>query len=95
MSLQQSGKLELTGPAIVIGDMEIGTDAAMEIQDGQTLITGHTTNTGTILIKSGGIGRFQGGLTNIGTIIHEDGAFYTQEELDQAVEVAISKYDLA
>ena len=60
MSLQQSGKLELTGPAIVIGDMEIGTDAAMEIQDGQTLITGHTTNTGTILIKSGGIGRFQG-----------------------------------
>lgn len=93
ITIEQGGGIQLTGPTNVIGTVDIGTNATLEISDGQTLITGHTTNDGSIHLKSGGIGRFQGGLTDNGTIIHETGSYYTQEELDQAVEVAISKYD--
>lgn len=91
--IEQDGKIQLTGPANVIGTVDIGANATLEISDGQTLITGHTTNNGTIHLKSGGIGRFQGGLTDNGDIIHESGSYYTQEELEHAVGEVIRKYD--
>lgn len=91
--IEQDGEIQLTGPTNLMGTLNIGANATLEISDGQTLITGHTTNNGTIRLKSGGIGRFQGGLTDNGDIIHESGSYYTQYELEQAVEEERSKYD--
>ncbi len=70
VSIDPDSTLQFSGPTNVIGDVMVGSGATLEIKDGQTLITGHTTNNGTIHIKSGTV-IFQGGLTDNGTIIYE------------------------
>ncbi len=72
--IDSNGIIQLTGPTNIIGDVQIGPNATLEISDGTTLITGHTTNDGTIHIKGGRIIP-QGGLTNNGQIIWESGTY--------------------
>jgi len=52
--------IKLTGPTNIVGDVNIPAGATLEISDGQTLITGHTTCKGTIHLKGGTV-IFQGG----------------------------------
>jgi len=68
--IENNGTIQLTGPTNIIGDVTIGSNATLEVRDGQTLVTGHTTNNGTIYIIGGTI-IFQGGLTDNGDIIRE------------------------
>lgn len=64
VSIDHNGIISLTGPTNIVGDMQIGTDATLEISDGTTLIIGHTTcNNGTIHMVGGRL-ICQGGLTN-------------------------------
>jgi hypothetical protein len=72
--IDPDGLIKLTGPTNIIGDMQIGIGATLEISDGTTLITGHTTNNGTIHMKGGRIIP-QGGFTNNGNIIWEPGTY--------------------
>jgi hypothetical protein len=62
-----NGLIELTGPTNIIGDVTIGAGATLEVSDGTTLITGHTTNNGTIRMIGGRV-ICQGGLTNNGNV---------------------------
>ena len=71
--IDPNGLIELTGPTNIIGDVNIPTGATLEISDGQTLITGHTTCDGTIHLIGGTV-IFQGGCDcNDCNIIHEPG----------------------
>ncbi len=72
--IEPNGLIQLTGPTNIVGDMQIGTGATLEISDGTTLITGYTTNNGTIHMKGGRIIP-QGGFTNNGNIIWEPGTY--------------------
>jgi len=72
--IEPNGLIQLTGPTNIVGDMQIGTAATLEISDGTTLITGYTTNNGTIHMKGGRIIP-QGGFTNNGNIIWEPGPY--------------------
>ena len=72
--IEPDGLIKLTGSTNIVGDMQIGTGATLEISDGTTLITGHTTNNGTIHMKGGRIIP-QGGFTNNGNIIWEPGTY--------------------
>ena len=72
--IEPNGLIQLTGPTNIVGDMQIGTGATLEISDGTTLITGYTTNNGTIHMKGGRIIP-QGGFTNNGNIIWELGPY--------------------
>ncbi len=72
--IEPNGLIQLTGPTNIVGDMQIGTGATLEISDGTTLITGYTTNNGTIHMKGGRIIP-QGGFTNNGNIMWEPGTF--------------------
>ena len=72
--IDPNGIISLTGPTNIVGDVEIGTNATLEISDGTTLVTGHTTNNGTIHMKGGRIIP-QGGFTNNGTVIWEPGLY--------------------
>jgi len=72
--IESDGLVQLIGPTNIIGDVEIGPNATLEISDGTTLITGRTTNDGTIHMKGGRIIP-QGGLTNNGSIIWEPGTY--------------------
>jgi len=58
--IEPGGIIELTGPTNIVGDVNIPAGATMEISDGQTLITGHTTCDGTIHLIGGTV-VFQGG----------------------------------
>jgi len=58
--IEPNAIIELTGPTNIIGDVNIPAGATLEISDGQTLITGHTTCKGTIHLKGGTV-VFQGG----------------------------------
>ena len=72
--IEPNGLIQLTGPTNIVGDVTIGTGATLEISDGITLVTGHTTNNGTIHMKGGRIIP-QGGITNNGNIIWEPGLY--------------------
>ena len=58
--IETGGIIRLTGPTNIIGDVNIAEGATLEISDGQTLITGHTTCDGTIHLIGGTV-IFQGG----------------------------------
>jgi len=58
--IESGAKIELTGPTNVFGDVNIPAGATLEISDGQTLITGHTTCDGAIHLIGGTV-VFQGG----------------------------------
>ena len=71
--IEPNGLIELTGPTNIVGDVNIPAGATLEISDGQTLITGHTTCDGTIHLKGGTV-IFQGGCDCADcNIIHEAG----------------------
>ena len=74
--------VKLTGPSMAIGDMKISTGASLQISDGQTLITGQTTNNGTIHLI-GGTAIFQGGYTGDGQIINEAGEDRSQLDMNK------------
>lgn len=65
--IDSNGIIHLTGPTNIVGDVNIGTNAVLEVSDGTTLITGHTTNNGTIRMIGGRV-ICQGGLTNNGNV---------------------------
>ena len=65
--IESGAKIELTGPTNIVGDMTIDPDARLEISDGQTLITGRTTNNGTIHLIDGRV-VFQGGYSGSGVV---------------------------
>ncbi len=71
--IESGAEIKLTGPTNIVGDVNIPIDATLEISDGQTLITGHTTCDGTIHLKGGTV-IFQGGCDCTDcTIINEAG----------------------
>jgi hypothetical protein len=71
--IDPDGLIKLTGPANIIGDVNIPAGATLKISDGQTLITGHTTCNGTIHLIGGTV-IFQGGCDCDGcNIINEAG----------------------
>jgi hypothetical protein len=74
VQLDPDAIIKLTGPTNVVGDVQIDPGATLEISDGTTLVTGHTTNNGTIHMKGGRIIP-QGGITNNGQIIWEPGTY--------------------
>jgi hypothetical protein len=74
--IDSNGIIRLIGPTNVVGNMEIADGATLQINDGTTLITGHTTcNNGTIHMIGGRV-ICQGGLTNNNcNIIWEPGTY--------------------
>lgn len=74
--IDPNGLIKLTGPTNVVGNMEIGDGATLQVSDGTTLIVGHTTcNNGTIHMIGGRV-ICQGGLTNNNcNIIWEPGLY--------------------
>ena len=72
--IDPNGLVEITGPTNIVGDVNIQTNATFEVSDGITLVTGHTTNNGTIHMKGGRLIP-QGGITNNGNIIWEPGLY--------------------
>jgi len=58
--IDTDAEIELTGPTNIIGDVSLDSGATLVISAGQTLITGQTTNNGTIVL-AGGTVLFQGG----------------------------------
>ena len=65
--LESDASVEITGPTNIVGDVTVESGATLQISDGQTLITGHTTNNGTIELIGGTV-IFQGGYSGPGTI---------------------------
>ena len=84
--------IQLTGPTNIIGNVDIDTNAILEISDGTTLVTGHTTNNGTIHMKGGRLIP-QGGITNNGTVIWEPGLYNNIADFNLDGQVNI--YDFA
>jgi hypothetical protein len=74
VQIEADGLIELTGPTNVFGNVTIGDGATLEVSDGTTIITGHTTcNNGTIHMIGGRV-ICQGGLANNGCeIVWEPG----------------------
>jgi len=74
--IETDGFIRLNGPTNIFGDVEIDPNGTLEISDGTTLITGHTTcNNGTIHMIGGRV-ICQGGLTNNNcNIIWEPGTY--------------------
>jgi hypothetical protein len=72
--LDPNGIIKLTGPTNILGDVQIRENATLQISDGTTLVTGHTTCNGTIHVKGGRIIP-QAGLSGDCTIIWEPGLY--------------------
>jgi hypothetical protein len=74
IAIDVNGIIQLTGPTNIVGDVNVAPGAILEISDGQTLITGHTTCDGTIRLIGGTV-VFQGGCDCDGCdITHDAGA---------------------
>jgi len=75
--IETDGLIRLTGPTNIFGSVQIDPNATLEIRDGTTLITGHTTcNNGTIHMIGGRV-ICQGGLTNNNCHIIWEPGIYT------------------
>jgi len=72
--IETDALIGLTGPTNVFGKLQIDPNGMLEISDGTTLITGHTTCNGTIHMKGGRIIP-QGGLSGDCDIIWEQGTY--------------------
>ena len=70
VAIDPNGIIKLTGPTNIVGDVNIPAGATLEISDGQTLITGHTTNNGEIRVVNGKV-VFQGGYSGSGIVKKE------------------------
>ncbi|NLK41615.1 MAG: hypothetical protein GX298_06135 [Planctomycetes bacterium] len=76
----------ITGPTSLIGDLTIDAGATLQIKDGQTLITGQTTNNGTIHVIGGTV-IFQGGYAGTGTILTSAGTDRNHFDVNSNAEV--------
>jgi hypothetical protein len=76
----------ITGPTSLIGDLTIDAGATLQIKDGQTLITGQTTNNGTIHVIGGTV-IFQGGYAGTGTILTSAGTDRNHFDVNSDAEV--------
>ena len=65
--INPNGIIKLTGPTNIVGNVNIPENARLEISDGTTLITGHTTNNGDIRVVNGAV-VFQGGYSGSGLV---------------------------
>ena len=65
--IEPDGIIKLTGPTNIVGNVTTEHNAVLEISDGQTLITGHTTNNGDIRVVNGDV-IFQGGYSGSGVV---------------------------
>ncbi|MFA5291706.1 MAG: hypothetical protein WC496_01580 [Phycisphaerae bacterium] len=74
LELDPDAAVQITGPTNIVGNVTVPAGAVLEISDGQTLVTGYTTNNGTIHMKGGRLIP-QGGLTNNGQILWEPGQY--------------------
>lgn len=75
--IDSSAIVKLTGPTNIVGDVDIMGGNKLEVSDGITLITGHTTcNNGTIHMIGGRV-ICQGGLTNNNCNIVWEPGLYT------------------
>jgi len=72
--IDPNGLIQITGPTNVVGDVTISPNATLEVSDGLTLITGHTTCNGTIRMLGGYIIP-QGGLSGSCNVIWEPGLY--------------------
>jgi len=79
-SLTNAGNVDFFGTTSLVGDLEnLGTGHFL-VRNDQTLVTGHTTNDGTIETLNGQV-IFEGGLTNNGALLF-DPATITVSTLD-------------
>ncbi len=67
VTIEANGLINLTGPTNIIGDVNVPSGATLQISDGQTLITGHTSNEGAIRVVNGDV-IFQGGYSGSGLV---------------------------
>ncbi len=75
--IEDAAIVRFTGPCNIVGDVNIPSNAALEVSDGITLITGHTTcDNGTIHMIGGRV-ICQGGLTNNNCNIVWEPGLYT------------------
>jgi hypothetical protein len=79
--IEPNGLIKLTGPTNIVGSVTIQTGATLQISDGQTLITGQTTNNGTIRLIGGTV-IFQGGYSGSGNITHEAGTYRSHFDIN-------------
>lgn len=88
VNIDANGLVKLIGSTNIVGNVNVGSGAVLEVRDGITLITGHTTNNGTIRMIGGRV-ICQGGLTNNGEVIWEPGTYTNQADfnLDGSVDM--------
>ncbi len=74
LTIKASAVVGLAGPTQIVGDLEIKEGASLEVNDGATLVTGHTSCNGGIHMKGGRI-ILQGGLSGDCSIVWEPGLY--------------------
>ena len=67
LTIKSGATIELTGPTSIYGDVTIDSGGTLIVRAGQTIITGATTNNGSI-IQAGGTVLFQGGYSGSGEV---------------------------
>ncbi len=93
VQIDPNAVIKVTGPTNIVGDVNIPANATLEISDGQTLITGHTTCDGTIHLKGGTV-IFQGGCDcEDCTIINEAGADRNHFDINADGTVDLKDFD--
>ncbi|HIJ53327.1 MAG TPA: LamG domain-containing protein [Planctomycetes bacterium] len=92
--IQAGAGIELTGPTNIIGDVTIASGATLVVSAGQTMITGLTTNDGTIRL-SGGTVLFTGGYSGSGEIIDPIGHWPMDDDAASATVVDIAGHNNA
>jgi hypothetical protein len=79
-NLVNAGSVDFFGTTSLVGDLDVQATGHFLVRNDQTLITGHTTNNGTIETLNGQL-IFEGGLTNNGALLF-DPATITVSSLD-------------
>ncbi len=93
VQIEPDAIVKLTGPTNIVGDVNIAAGATLQISDGQTLITGHTTCKGTIHLKGGTV-IFQGGCDcEDCNIINEAGVDRNHFDLNADGKVDLEDFD--
>lgn len=77
MLIEDAAIVRFTGPSNIVADVNIPSNATLEISDGITLITGHTTCENGTIHMIGGRVICQGGLTNNNCNVKWEPGLYT------------------
>ncbi len=88
IQIEPNAAVELTGPAQIVGDIDIAADAALYIDQGQVLVTGATICKGSIRIREGSLTLQGGGDCSKCSIVYETAADYNyfDTNLDNVVD---------